>query len=149
MSLCKNVEFVCEVMLQLLCCYLFDVVILFSDILIIFDVMGLGFYFEIGEGLKFECLIFLLVDVKKILNIDLIDEFGYVMNVVSMICCELKGEVLLIGFFGLFWIFVIYMVEGGSSKIFGKIKKMVFVELQILYLLFDKLVDLVIDYLNV
>lgn len=71
------------------------------------------------------------------------------MNVVRIICCELVGVVLLIGFFGSLWILVIYMVEGGSSKVFIKLKKMMYVELQILYLLLDKLVDSVILYFNV
>lgn len=71
------------------------------------------------------------------------------MNVVCIICCEFKGEVLLIGFFGSFWIFVIYMIEGGLSKVFIKIKKMVFVELVMFYVLLVKLVDFVIEYLNV
>lgn len=51
------------------------------------------------------------------------------MNVVCIICYELKGEVLLIGFFGSLWILVIYMVEGGLSKVFIKIKKMMYVDL--------------------
>lgn len=71
------------------------------------------------------------------------------MNVVCIICCEFKGDVFLIGFFGSFWIFVIYMVEGGLSKVFMKIKKMVFVELVMLYVLLVKFVDLVIEYFNV
>lgn len=71
MLLCKNVELVCEVILQLLCCFLLDVVILFLDILIIFDVMGLGLYFEIGEGLCFKNLIESKVDVDKLGVLDL------------------------------------------------------------------------------
>lgn len=56
---------------------------------------------------------------------------------------------LLIGFFGSFWMFVIYMVEGGSLKVFIKIKKMMYSEFIVLYVLLDKLVDSVISYLNV
>lgn len=111
--------------------------------------MGLGFYFEVGEGLCFILLVICKVDVDKLLISDLEDELGYVMNVVCIICCELKGEVLLIGFFGSLWMLVIYMVEGGSSKVFIVIKKMMYVDLQVLYVLFDKLVKSVILYLNV
>lgn len=111
--------------------------------------MGLGLYFEIGEGLCFECLIICKVDVDCIGVLDLEGEFQYVMNVVCIICCEFKGDVLFIGFFGSLWILVIYMVEGGLSKVFIKIKKMVFVELQVFYVLLGKLVDFVISYLNV
>ena len=126
MSLCKNAELACEVTLQPLRRYPLDAAILFSDILTIPDAMGLGLYFETGEGPKFERPISSLADVKKIPNIDPTDELGYVMNAVSTIRRELKGEVPLIGFSGSPWTLATYMVEGGSSKTFGKIKKMAF-----------------------
>ncbi|MBN4057660.1 uroporphyrinogen decarboxylase [Pseudoalteromonas sp. Hal040] len=148
MSLCKNAELACEVTLQPLRRYPLDAAILFSDILTIPDAMGLGLYFETGEGPKFERPISSLADVKKIPKIDPTDELGYVMNAVSTIRRELKGEVPLIGFSGSPWTLATYMVEGGSSKTFGKIKKMAFAEPQTLHLLLDKLADSVIDYLN-
>ncbi len=148
MSLCKNAELACEVTLQPLRRYPLDAAILFSDILTIPDAMGLGLYFETGEGPKFERPISSLADVKKIPNINPTDELGYVMNAVSTIRRELKGEVPLIGFSGSPWTLATYMVEGGSSKTFGKIKKMAFAEPQTLHLLLDKLADSVIDYLN-
>ena len=148
MSLCKNAELACEVTLQPLRRYPLDAAILFSDILTIPDAMGLGLYFETGEGPKFERPISSLADVKKIPKLDPTDELGYVMNAVSTIRRELKGEVPLIGFSGSPWTLATYMVEGGSSKVFGKIKKMAFAEPQTLHLLLDKLADSVIDYLN-
>lgn len=148
MSLCKNAELACEVTLQPLRRYPLDAAILFSDILTIPDAMGLGLYFEAGEGPKFERPISSLADVKKIPKLDPTDELGYVMNAVSTIRRELKGEVPLIGFSGSPWTLATYMVEGGSSKVFGKIKKMAFAEPQTLHLLLDKLADSVIDYLN-
>lgn len=141
MSLCMNLELVCEVILQLLDCYLqLDVVIFFFDILIIFDVMGQGLYFEIGEGLCFCKVVLLLVDIEVLLVFDLEQDLGYVMDVVCIICCELNGCVLLIGFFGSFWIFVIYMVEGGLSKDFCKFKVMFYDNFKVMYVLLDKLV---------
>ncbi|MDO6836975.1 uroporphyrinogen decarboxylase [Pseudoalteromonas carrageenovora] len=148
MSLCRNAELACEVTLQPLRRYPLDAAILFSDILTIPDAMGLGLYFETGEGPKFENPISSLADVKKIPKLDPTDELGYVMNAVSTIRRELKGEVPLIGFSGSPWTLATYMVEGGSSKVFGKIKKMAFAEPQTLHLLLDKLADSVIDYLN-
>lgn len=148
MSLCKNAELACEVTLQPLRRYPLDAAILFSDILTIPDAMGLGLYFETGEGPKFERPISSLADVKKIPKLDPTDELGYVMNAVSTIRRELKGEVPLIGFSGSPWTLATYMVEGGSSKVFGKIKKMAFAEPQTLHLLLDKLADSVTDYLN-
>ena len=148
MSLCKNAELACEVTLQPLRRYPLDAAILFSDILTIPDAMGLGLYFETGEGPKFERPIQAMADVANLPIPDPEDELGYVMNAVRTIRRELKGEVPLIGFSGSPWTLATYMIEGGSSKTFGKIKKMAFSEPEILHMLLDKLADSVISYLN-
>ena len=54
MSLCRNPDLACEVTMQPLRRYRLDAAILFSDILTVPDAMGLGLYFETGEGPKFE-----------------------------------------------------------------------------------------------
>lgn len=148
MSVCRNAELACEVTIQPLRRFPLDAAILFSDILTIPDAMGLGLYFETGEGPKFERPIISKADVEKIGIPDPEDELGYVMNAVRTIRKELKGEVPLIGFSGSPWTLATYMVEGGSSKSFTKIKKMMFAEPQTLHLLLDKLADSVISYLN-
>ncbi|MCE2594665.1 uroporphyrinogen decarboxylase [Motilimonas cestriensis] len=148
MSLCKNAELACEVTLQPLRRFPLDAAILFSDILTIPDAMGLGLYFETGEGPKFERPITCKADVDKIGIPDPEGELQYVMNAVRTIRRELKGEVPLIGFSGSPWTLATYMVEGGSSKAFTKIKKMAFAEPKTLHLLLDKVADSVISYLN-
>jgi uroporphyrinogen decarboxylase len=148
MSLCRDADFACEVTLQPLRRYDLDAAILFSDILTVPDAMGLGLFFETGEGPKFERPITSLSDVKKIGIPDPEDELGYVMNAVRTIRRELNGDVPLIGFSGSPWTLATYMIEGGTSKAFTKIKKMAFAEPQTLHLLLDKLADSVILYLN-
>lgn len=148
MSLCKNADLACEVTLQPLRRFPLDAAILFSDILTIPDAMGLGLYFETGEGPKFERPITCKADVEKIGIPDPEGELQYVMNAVRTIRRELKGEVPLIGFSGSPWTLATYMVEGGSSKAFTKIKKMAFAEPKILHMLLDKVADSVISYLN-
>jgi len=148
MSLCRNTELACEVTLQPVRRLKNDAAILFSDILTIPDAMGLGLYFETGEGPKFERPISCKADVDKIALPDPEGELRYVMDAVRMIRKELKGEVPLIGFSGSPWTLATYMVEGGSSKAFTKIKKMMYSEPQTLHLLLDKLADSVISYLN-
>ncbi|RYV03571.1 uroporphyrinogen decarboxylase [Shewanella sp. OPT22] len=148
MSLCKNTELACEVTLQPLRRYDLDAAILFSDILTIPDAMGLGLYFETGEGPKFKRPLSTMADIQKLAVPDPEDELGYVMRAVSTIRRELKGEVPLIGFSGSPWTLATYMVEGGSSKTFEKIKKMAYSEPQALHLLLDKLADSVTSYLN-
>ncbi|WP_375276335.1 uroporphyrinogen decarboxylase [Alteromonas australica] len=148
MSLCKNAELACEVTLQPLRRFPLDAAILFSDILTIPDAMGLGLYFETGEGPRFKNPITCKADVDKIGLPDPEGELQYVMNAVRTIRRELKGDVPLIGFSGSPWTLATYMVEGGSSKAFTKIKKMAFAKPATLHALLAKLADSVTEYLN-
>ena len=147
-SLCKNTELACEVTLQPLRRFPLDAAILFSDILTIPDAMGLGLYFETGEGPRFQKPISSLADVKNIPIPDPEMELGYVMDAVRAIRKAINGDVPLIGFSGSPWTLATYMVEGGSSKAFTKIKKMMYEDPAALHLLLDKLADSVILYLN-
>lgn len=148
MALCKNAELACEVTLQPLRRYALDAAILFSDILTIPDAMGLGLYFEAGEGPRFTLPVRSKTDVEKLPVPDPEMELGYVMNAVRTIRRELAGQVPLIGFSGSPWTLATYMVEGGSSKAFTVIKKMLFAEPQTLHTLLGKLAESVTLYLN-
>ncbi|MGC6343140.1 uroporphyrinogen decarboxylase [Bisgaard Taxon 45] len=148
MSLCRNADLACEVTLQPLRRYALDAAILFSDILTIPDAMGLGLSFGVGEGPKFAHPIESKSAVQNLPIPDPEGELQYVMNAVRTIRRELKGEVPLIGFSGSPWTLATYMVEGGSSKAFTKIKKMLYADPQLLHQLLDKLADSVILYLN-
>lgn len=148
MALCKNPELACEVTLQPLRRYALDAAILFSDILTIPDAMGLGLYFETGEGPRFQTPITCRADVEKLPVPDPEHELGYVMDAVRTIRRNLNGDVPLIGFSGSPWTLATYMVEGGSSKAFTKIKKMMYAEPQTLHLMLDKLAQSVTSYLN-
>ncbi|MBT1065937.1 uroporphyrinogen decarboxylase [Bowmanella sp. Y26] len=148
MSLCKNPELACEVTLQPLRRFDLDAAILFSDILTIPDAMGLGLYFETGEGPKFERPLRDMAAIQALPVPDPEVELGYVMDAVRTIRKGLNGQVPLIGFSGSPWTLATYMVEGGSTKSFNIIKKMAFAEPAALHLLLDKLADSVILYLN-
>ena len=148
MNLCTNPQLACEVTLQPLRRFPLDAAILFSDILTIPDAMGLGLYFVEGEGPKFESVIRSTADIKNLIQPDAASSLAYVMDAVSVIRKELNGDVPLIGFSGSPWTLATYMVEGGSSKTFSKIKHMLYSEPQTAHLLLDKLADAVIDYLN-
>lgn len=148
MSVCTNPELACEVTLQPLRRFKLDAAILFSDILTIPDAMGMGLYFEAGEGPRFKKTIYDITDVIQLPVPDPEVELRYVMDAVRTIRRELNGDVPLIGFSGSPWTLATYMIEGGSSKTFTKIKKMAYVEPEILHILLDKLADSVILYLN-
>ena len=148
MNLCTNPELACEVTLQPLRRFSLDAAILFSDILTIPDAMGLGLYFAEGEGPKFEKVVKSAADVEALKRPDPSDSLAYVMDAVALIRKNLNGDVPLIGFSGSPWTLATYMVEGGSSKAFAKIKSMIYGDPQTAHLLLDKLADAVIDYLN-
>lgn len=147
LSLCKNTELACEVTLQPLDRYPLDAAILFSDILTIPDAMGLGLYFEEGEGPRFRSPVNTFADIDK-LPTDVIGDLRYVMDAVNLIRRELNGRVPLIGFTGSPWTLATYMVEGGSTREFKKIKTLLYREPAAMHLLLDKLAQVVADYLN-
>ncbi|HCA5022703.1 TPA: uroporphyrinogen decarboxylase [Acinetobacter baumannii] len=148
LSLCKNTEFACEVTLQPLRRYDLDAAILFSDILTIPDALGLGLYFETGEGPKFHKTVRTEQDVANLPKLNANADLDYVMNAVSTIRSALGGQVPLIGFSGSPWTLATYMVEGGSSKEFRFTKQMMYAQPEVLHALLDHLADSVIDYLN-
>jgi len=148
MTLCSTPELACEVTLQPLRRFELDAAILFSDILTIPDAMGLGLYFEQGEGPKFRSVISSASDVAKIGIPDPEQELAYVMDAVRLIRKELDGKVPLIGFAGSPWTLATYMVEGGSSRDFYKTKSMLFAEPDTAHQLLGKLADSIAGYLN-
>ena len=148
MTLCSTPELACEVTLQPIDRFDLDAAILFSDILTIPDAMGLGLHFEAGEGPKFSNPVRTRADVEKLPVPDPADELRYVTDAVSLIRHELNGRVPLIGFSGSPWTLATYMIEGGGSKDFAKVKGMLFSEPALLHQLLDKTARSVIAYLN-
>jgi uroporphyrinogen decarboxylase len=148
MTLCSTPELACEVTLQPLRRFELDAAILFSDILTIPDAMGLGLYFSEGEGPKFNTTVSSASDIKNLPVPDPADKLRYVTDAVSLIRKELKSQVPLIGFAGSPWTLATYMVEGGSSKSFSKIKALLFEDPASAHVLMSKLADSVSAYLN-
>ncbi len=148
MGLATNPELACEVTLQPLRRFDLDAAILFSDILTIPDAMGLGLYFVQGEGPKFERPVQDAGAIAKLAVPDPVDSLGYVMDAVSTIRRELQGAVPLIGFSGSPWTLATYMVEGGSSRSFGRVKAMLYEQPAAAHELLDKLARAVTAYLN-
>ena len=148
LDLCKNAELACEVTMQPLRRYPMDAAILFSDILTIPDALGLGLYFEEGEGPKFHKTVRSEADLAGLASFKAEDDLAYVMNAVSTIRKELNGEVPLIGFSGSPWTLATYMVEGGSSKDFANIKTMAYDKPELMHALLGLLADAVADYLS-
>lgn len=147
-DLFANPELACEVTLQPLERFELDAAILFSDILTIPDAMGLGLYFAEGEGPKFREPVRTAAAIEKLEVLQTNKDLPYVIDAVKLIRKELNNRVPLIGFSGSPWTLATYMIEGGSTKDFARIKTLAFCETQAMHLLLDKLADSVIDYLN-
>lgn len=148
LDLCTNPELACEVTLQPLRRFDFDAAILFSDILTIPDAMGLGLYFTEGEGPKFTNPVRTAADVHKLPIPDPETDLRYVIDAVRLIRKTLQGSVPLIGFSGSPWTLATYMVEGGSSKSFQKVKGMMYEQPKLMHVMLDKLAQSVAVYLN-
>src|SRR5271155_180112 len=148
LTLCTTPDLACEVTLQPLERYPLDAAILFSDILTIPHAMNLGLQFEAGEGPRFERPVRTAADIDKLGVPDPGSELKYVVDAVARVRRELKGRVPLIGFAGSPWTVATYMVEGGSSKTFGHIKRMMYEAPRELHRLLELLARATILYLN-
>ena len=126
LAMCTNPDFACEVTLQPVNRYPLDAAILFSDILTIPHAMNLGLDFESGEGPKFERPVRTPADIDKLRVPDPARELRYVLDAIALIRRELAGRIPLIGFAGSPWTVGTYMVEGGSSKSFALVKRMMY-----------------------
>lgn len=148
LNLCKTPELACEVTLQPLERFDFDAAILFSDILTIPDAMGLGLYFNEGEGPQFKNPVRTESDIKKLAVPDPCMDLQYVIDAVSLSRKNLQGRVPLIGFSGSPWTLATYMIEGGRSKNFQQIKGLMYQQPSLMHQLLDKLAQSVALYLN-
>ena len=148
LAMCTNPQIACEVTLQPVDRFPLDAAILFSDILTIPHAMKLGLDFEAGEGPKFERPVRCAADVDKLWIPDPGRELRYVIDAVALVRRELGGRVPLIGFAGSPWTVGTYMVEGGGSKTFGLIKRMMYESPQVLHRLLEVLARSTVLYLN-
>jgi uroporphyrinogen decarboxylase len=110
--------------------------------------MGLGLYFETGEGPKFRKPVRTEADIERLEVINTASDLSYVTDAVSMIRRELNGRVPLIGFSGSPWTLATYMIEGQSSRDFARAKTMLYTQPELMHQLLEKLSLSVIDYLN-
>jgi uroporphyrinogen decarboxylase len=147
LGLAKNPDYATEVTLQPLDRFPLDAAILFSDILTVPDAMGLGLYFADGEGPKFERPLRTESEVMALRAPEL-GTLDYVFKAVTQIRTELNGRVPLIGFSGSPWTLACYMVEGGGSKEFHTIKKMLYNRPELMHHILATNAAAVAAYLN-
>ncbi len=146
-TLVKTPELAAEVTIQPVDALEVDAAIIFSDILVIPEAMGLNYEMEEKKGPIFPERIATSADLGK-LHIATADELGYVRDAIRLTKRELNGRVPLIGFAGAPWTIFSYMVEGKGSKTFSVAKKMLYREPVLSHKLLEMITQSTINYLK-
>ena len=141
-------ELACEITLQPVDQVGVDAAILFSDILVIPQAMGMTVLMEEGRGPLLPEVISTEAHIDALFADNMEQRLDYVMNALKLIKSELNGKVPLIGFAGAPWTLLCYMVEGKGSKSFDKAKQFCFTQPELAHKLLQKITDVTIDYLN-
>jgi uroporphyrinogen decarboxylase len=147
LGLAKNPEYACEVTLQPLDRFELDASIIFSDILTVPDAMGLGLYFAEGEGPKFEHPLQTEAAIKALPDADM-NDLKYVFDAITLTRKSINGKVPLIGFSGSPYTLACYMIEGGGSDDFRRVKTLMYQQPALLHHILEKNTQAVIAYLN-
>src|SRR6185369_134445 len=148
LTLCKTPELAVEVSLQPYRILGVDAVIMFSDILIPVEAMGQEVKLTEQKGPELPDPIRTRAQVNSLIVPDPIEKTGFVMEIIRTLRRELDGAVPLIGFAGAPWTVAAYMIEGGGSKNYAQVKRMMFAEPATFHALLDKIAYTIVLYLN-
>ena len=148
LTMCKTPELAAEVTIQPVDIVGVDAAIIFSDILVIPEAMGMKFEMIESKGPVFNHPLRNEEDVKLLKKIDPSKDLKYVLDAVSLTKKELNGRVPLIGFCGSPWTLLTYMVEGKGSKNFSFVKKLIYNNPKLAHEVLGKLADAAADYLS-
>lgn len=146
-ELVQNPELAAEVTIQPVDILGVDAAIIFSDILVIPEAMGLPYTMEEGAGPRFPKTVKNEADLARLRIAD-DDSLGYVIDAIKVTKRELNGRVPLIGFAGAPWTIFCYMVEGKGSKTFSLARKTLYNDPVFAHKLMDKITDSTINYLK-
>jgi uroporphyrinogen decarboxylase len=147
MEMCKTPELAAEVSMQPIDIFGLDAAIIFSDILVIPEAMGMGLQMIESRGPVFDSPIKGFASINKLNEKDISSRLGFVFDAVKMTKQRLGGKTPLIGFSGAPWTLAAYMVEGGGSKNFEKIKSLIYNTPGNAHRLLEKLSTAVSEYL--
>ncbi|HJW15886.1 MAG TPA: uroporphyrinogen decarboxylase, partial [Flavisolibacter sp.] len=125
-----------------------DAAIIFSDILVIPQAMGLEVLMEEGKGPSLPKTIKTKQDIDALNTEHAADHLKYVLDALTLTKKELNGRVPLIGFAGAPWTLLCYMIEGKGSKTWDKAKQFAYTEPELAHALLQKITTITIDYLK-
>jgi len=149
LNLCHNPEMACEVSLQPVDIVGVDAAIMFSDILVIPDEMGMDLSFVKGEGPKFSDPIKNDEDIDRLMGgKEAASKLTYVYSTIKRIKTKLADDKALIGFTGSPWTLATYMIEGQGSKTYTICKKMMYTNPKLLHKILAKVTEVVKFYMQ-
>jgi uroporphyrinogen decarboxylase len=148
LEMCKTPEVAAEITLQPVRRFEIDAAIIFADILLPLEPMGIELEFAKDEGPMIHNPVRTITDVEKLRTIDAAKQIEYLMQAIKIVLKELNGKVPLIGFAGAPFTLASYIIEGGGSKNFEHAKAMMFTEPKAWHKLMQHLTWVIINYLN-
>jgi uroporphyrinogen decarboxylase len=147
LTMCRTPELAVEVTLQPIDLVGVDAAIIFSDILVVPEAMGMHLTLDEGIGPQFPSPIRSAQDLSRLHDVVPQDQLAYMLDAVRLARRELNGRVPLIGFAGSPWTLAAYMVEGKGTKQFAVAKRMLYEQPALAHTLLDKLATAVGDFL--
>jgi uroporphyrinogen decarboxylase len=144
-EICKKPELAAEVTITAAEALGVDAAIIFADLLLPLEVMGLPFRFEAGEGPVIEKPLREEADISR-LRTDRAAELGYVSDAIRLVCKHFGDRLPMIGFCGAPFTLASYMIEGGGSRNYLHTKKMMYSSTAAWDELMRKLVDVTSEY---
>jgi uroporphyrinogen decarboxylase len=148
LELVKTPELAAEVTLQPVDILKVDAAIIFSDILVIPEAMGLSYQMVEKKGPFFPETVATESDIDQLRIADPESDLDYVLEAIKLVKQELNGRVPLIGFVGAPWTVFAYMVEGSGSKTFSKARRMLYQQPELSHALLEKITTSTIRYLQ-
>jgi len=147
LDICRNPELATQVTLQPVNRLEIDAAILFSDLLLPLEPMGLPFDFVEGEGPRIEHPIRNAEDIGRLRSFEPRDALGHVLETIRLLQPELAGRIPLIGFAGAPFTLASYAIEGGPSKQYARTKTLMYSEPRLWHQLCELLGSVIADYL--
>ena len=148
LELCKKPELATEITVTPVERLKVDAAILFADILLILEPMGVGLEYSKGDGPVIHHPVRSGKDVDGLKEFDVAKELSYVYEAVKQICKELKGKVPLIGFAGAPFTLASYLIEGSGSRNYIHTKKLFYTAPEAWKRLMERLAKVIGEYLN-
>ena len=148
LEICRTPELAAEVTLQPIRRFPLDAAIIFADILLPLESMGLDFEFARGEGPVIYRPIRTLQDVRALREPDFNGVLGSVFEAIRLVRNELNANTALLGFAGAPFTVASYMIEGGYSRLFLETKTMMYRQPDTWHLLMEKLSQVTFQYLK-